>query len=142
ATATAGGVTAEAEIAFAVGSGRRGRSYLIEHDGYLFQSPITWYPLKGIWDLSPGYEHDPNALFSRPIGAECLFCHSNQVEADGRAPNHYQPPVFRGHAIGCERCHGPGGLHVERRRAGSDVADVDVSIINPRHLAPALREAV
>src|SRR6516162_159402 len=34
----------EAEVRFAVGSGARARSYLVDHDGYLFQSPITWYP--------------------------------------------------------------------------------------------------
>src|SRR5438128_2690225 len=36
----------EAPIAFAVGSARRGRSYLIQEDGFLLQSPITWYPQK------------------------------------------------------------------------------------------------
>src|SRR5262245_42604285 len=79
-----GAVRAEAEVAFAIGSGRRGRSYLIEDDGYLFQSPITWYPLKGIWDLSPGY-NEPTLHFTRPIVAECLFCHANQVEPDNHA---------------------------------------------------------
>jgi hypothetical protein len=140
-TAAAGGVQAEAEIAFAVGSGRRGRAYLIEHDGYLFQSPITWYPLKGIWDLSPGYD-EANPHFSRPIIADCLFCHCNQAEPDRHAANRYQPPLFRGHAIGCERCHGPGELHVQRRRAGSDEAGMEVTIVNPRHLDHALREAI
>lgn len=140
-TVVGGGVQAEAEIAFAIGSGRRGRSYLIEHDGYLFQSPISWYPLKGIWDLSPGYE-EANPHFSRPITAECLFCHCNQAEADRHAANRFQPPLFRGHAIGCERCHGPGELHVQRRRAGAVGAGVDVTIVNPRRLDHPLREAI
>jgi hypothetical protein len=140
-TVAAAGVQAEAEIAFAVGSGRRGRSYLIEHDSYLFQSPITWYPLQGIWDLSPGYDA-AGPHFSRPITAECLFCHCNQVEPDRHAANRFQPPLFRGHAIGCERCHGPGELHVQRRRAGTDAAGVDPTIVNPRHLDHGLREAI
>ena len=29
-------------IAYVLGSGRRGRSYLIDRDGLLFQSPIAW----------------------------------------------------------------------------------------------------
>src|SRR5262245_59480160 len=33
----------EAEVRYVVGSGRRGRSYLINHDGRLFQSPVSWY---------------------------------------------------------------------------------------------------
>ena len=111
----------EAEVQFAVGSGRQGIAYLIERDGFLFQSPITWYPRERQWDLSPGYEK-VNRHFDRPIQHECLFCHANRVEPVEGTVNRYQPPIFRGHAIGCERCHGPGELHVEtsdgRRRPG------------------------
>src|SRR5207302_405536 len=45
-------------------------------------------------------------------------------------------PVFDGFAIGCQRCHGPGELHVASRGTEKD------TIVNPRHLEPALREAV
>jgi Flp pilus assembly protein TadD len=139
---TAGpGVQAEAEIAYAIGSGRRGRSYIVDHDGYLFESPITWYPLKGIWDLSPGYRED-NPHFGRPIIAGCLFCHTNQVAPNAKTANRFEPSLFRGYAIGCERCHGPGELHVNRRRAGERVDGVDYSIVNPGRLEHSLREAV
>ena len=53
--------------------------------------------------------------------------------------NRYEPPIFQGHAIGCERCHGPGELHVER---GGVSAGPDLTIVNPGRLAPALRESV
>src|SRR5262249_36593676 len=43
------------EARFAVGSGARGRTYLIDRDGYLFESPISWYSEGPRWDLSPGY---------------------------------------------------------------------------------------
>ena len=33
----------EAEVKYAIGSGRQAFSYLIERDGFLFESPITWY---------------------------------------------------------------------------------------------------
>ena len=134
-------VEAEADIAYAIGSGRQGRSYLIDREGFLFQSPISWYPLKGTWDLSPGYE-EFNKHFNRPIVAECLFCHVNRVEPDTHAANLYYQPVFRGYAIGCERCHGAGELHVKQRRAGEPLAGIDLSIVNPRHLEHSLREAV
>ena len=113
----------EAEVQFAVGSGRQGIAYLIERDGFLFQSPITWYPRERRWDLSPGYEKS-NLHFDRPIQPDCLFCHANRVEPVAGTVNRYRPPIFRGHAIGCERCHGPGELHVKRpdvgRRPGHD----------------------
>jgi predicted CXXCH cytochrome family protein len=131
----------EAEVQYAIGSGTHGRGYLINRDGCLFQSPITWYPQKGIWDLSPSYEVR-NHHFARPITAECLFCHSNHALAVDDTLNRYQPPLFRGHAIGCERCHGPGELHVRRHDSGEDFPAPDDTIVNPRRLSPPLREAV
>src|SRR5262249_45569599 len=59
-------VEAEAEVQYAVGSGTRGRTYLIDHDGYLFQSPIAWYAEKGAWNLSPGYDR-LHRHFGRPV---------------------------------------------------------------------------
>jgi hypothetical protein len=131
----------EAEVDFAVGSSTRGRSYLISHDGYLFQSPITWYPQKRMWDLSPGYA-TRHHHFARPVTAECLFCHSNHAAEVSDTVNRYRLPIFQGYAIGCERCHGPGELHVRRHEQGDEFAGVDTTIINPRHLEPALRNAV
>ncbi len=137
----AGGVEARAEVHFAVGSGTRGRSYLVNRDGYLFQSPITWYPQKGLWDLSPRYERD-NHHFARPITPECLFCHSNHADHVEHTVNRYRGPIFRGHAVGCERCHGPGQLHVRRHEARENPDGPDDTIVNPGRLEPALRDAV
>jgi tetratricopeptide (TPR) repeat protein len=131
----------DAEVAFVLGSGVRGRSYLLNRDGYLFQSPVSWYTQKGAWDLSPGFEfsYPPE----RPVVASCLFCHSNQAEAVEDTRNRYRSPIFHGYGIGCERCHGPGGRHVDGRRQepnGDDTADW--TIVNPGRLTPQLREAV
>ena len=132
----------EAETQFVIGSGTRGAGYLIENDGYVFQSPISWYPQKGVWDLAPGYRQQ-NDHFDRPITAACLFCHCNRVEPVADTINRYQRPVFRGEAIGCERCHGPGELHVQRqRRKAGETSTRDDTIVNPRHLEPALRDAI
>jgi Flp pilus assembly protein TadD len=134
-------VEVDAEIAFVLGSGTRGRSYLLDRDGYLFQSPLSWYTQKSAWDLSPGFEHSYPP--ERPIEASCLFCHANQVEAVEDSRNHYRTPIFHGYGIGCERCHGPGALHVDRRRQDPDPVETpDWTIVNPRHLTPMLREAV
>ena len=70
----------EAEVRFALGSGTRGTAFLIERDGFLFQSPIAWFAQKGRWDISPGYgELNPRPNFERIIQPECLFCHTNQL---------------------------------------------------------------
>ena len=130
----------EAEVHFALGSGTRGTSYLIERDGFLFQSPITWFAQKGRWDISPGYgEMSERPNFERIIEPECLFCHTNQLRPVAEALNRYEPPIFEGHAIGCERCHGPGELHV---KGGGLSTEPDLTIVNPAKLAPALRDSV
>jgi tetratricopeptide (TPR) repeat protein len=128
----------KAEVAYAIGSGAHAISYLIQRGDYLFQSPITWFSQKKRWDLSPGFEtrHD---RFERTVAAECLFCHCNQVEPVEGTINRYREPLFRGHAIGCERCHGPGGLHVQDPGL---IDGCDPTIVNPAHLQPELREAV
>jgi hypothetical protein len=117
---------------YAVGSGSRGRSYLTDRSGYLFQTPISWFAQKQIWDLSPGFA--PELLAGRPVPGECLYCHANHAHFREGSINRYDEPVFAGHAIGCERCHGPGTLHVQS-------GDPD-DIVNPRRLTPALRDSV
>ena len=128
----------EAVARYALGSGTRGISYLVEHDGRLFESPISWYSQKKQWDLSPGYEQ-AGVHFDRPIEPSCLYCHANRVEPIEPSVNRYKEPIFLGHAIGCERCHGPGELHVRRQEI---VDGRDLTIVNPQHLEPALRAAV
>jgi Flp pilus assembly protein TadD len=130
----------EAEVKFALGSGTRGISYLLERDGFLFQSPIAWFAQKGRWDISPGYgEFTTRPNFERPIEPDCLYCHTNQFHAVAGTRNRYTTPIFQGHAIGCERCHGPGELHVQR---GGLSTESDFTIVNPANLAPALRDSV
>jgi hypothetical protein len=131
----------ETEVQYVLGSGTRGRSYLHEHDGYLLQSPISWFNQKKIWDISPGYT--PTLNFNRPITVECLFCHTNDANWVPHSVNRYRQPIFHGYRIGCERCHGPGELHVEARTRG-DVGDgIDTTIVNPGRLEdPVLRDSV
>jgi hypothetical protein len=127
------GKTTEAEVAYVLGSGRRGASFLVEKDGVLKQSPIAWYAQQGKWDLAPGYR-EQNQHFDRTIRPGCLLCHTNRFEVvEGHSP------TFHGLSIGCERCHGPGALHDGKAK----VADgIDLTIVNPADLAPALRESV
>jgi predicted CXXCH cytochrome family protein len=131
----------EAEIAYVIGSGTRGRSYIVNRDGELTQSPISWHSQSQRWDLSPGY-HQHNPHFERPLKVECLFCHSNRVVPVPDTVNQYVKPVFRGRTIGCERCHGPGELHVRERQRGGGGGAPERSIVNPAKLSAELRDAV
>lgn len=132
--------TVEAEVKFALGSGTRGTTFLIDRDGWLFQSPISWFAQEQRWDISPGYgEFSTHADFDRAIQPDCLFCHSNRVRPVAGTVNRYAQPIFEEHAIGCERCHGPGQLHVNRTGPSPER---DMTIVNPADLAPSLRDSV
>jgi tetratricopeptide (TPR) repeat protein len=117
---------------YLVGSGHFTRSYLVEIDGYLYESPITWYESKKKWDVSPGYDKAWNMSFERPVDTSCLFCHAGRVEA---VPDTAQRVSLHEKAIGCESCHGPGSLHEALHRNQKNVGSAeDLSIVNPGKL--------
>jgi predicted CXXCH cytochrome family protein len=131
------------EIAAVIGSGVHGRTYLVREQEFLCESPISWYSQKQIWDVSPGYER-AMPQFNRPITAQCMFCHVDHAAPVAGVVNRFREETY--HAIGCERCHGPGALHVRVRKQEADkgkpIQGLDTSIVNPRDLSPDLREAV
>src|SRR5262245_6422156 len=125
-----------------IGSGTRGRSYLCLDQGSLWQTPISWYTPEGRWDRSPGF--DLGLGGRRAIVPECLFCHANYVEPAPHAVNRYLQPMFKANqvTIGCERCHGPGQLHVAERSANATVNGIDTSIGNQDQLSSGLRAGI
>lgn len=129
----------EEVVRYLLGSGTRGYSYIIERgDGRLLQSPLSWYTQGQRWDLAPGY-HEGNQHFERPVLPECLFCHTDRVEEVPGSLNRFRTETV-GHAIGCQRCHGPSEQHV--KLVGSTDDEGVPTVINPALLEPALRDAV
>jgi Tfp pilus assembly protein PilF len=126
---------------YTIGSGRFSRSYLIELDGFLYESPATWYTARPGWGLSPGYEHY-NPGFQRPAELRCLTCHAGRVETVANSPQRVRLHAL---AIDCERCHGPGAIHVAKRESSNESipeGERDDSIVNPRLLDRRLREDI
>lgn len=106
----------------AVGSGRKGQTYLFWADSLIFQLPISYYQPTDSWVLSPGYGESA-ADFTRPIGPRCLECHTTYFEPMlGGKSNSY---VKENHMLGiqCERCHGPSADHVEYHKNNPDVTE-------------------
>lgn len=126
------GIRGTQELAFFVGSGRRGRSYLFSIDGFLYQSPASYYSQKKRWDMSPGYESAREMPFNRAIAPSCLSCHASQISAVKGTENRYEAMPFAQAGIGCERCHGPGSEHVKGKSP----------MINPGKLEAARRDSV
>ncbi len=114
-----------------VGSGTAARTFLTVDNGLYTEMPLTWYTQRKKWDLSPGYDV-LNNRFSREIPDRCMACH-NSYPSDVRYVKGKYEQVPEG--ISCERCHGPGSLHVDERLANPEPAsEVDLTIVNPAHL--------
>lgn len=128
-------------IAFTVGSGARGRSYLIHHDGRFHVSPISWYTQPKEWGLSPGYNPRSHPRFERQASHGCIACHAGQAVPHPSELNRFDEPPFREQAIGCERCHGPGRAHLQFHAQGGGRQSAD-PIVNPAKLSGAKRDAV
>jgi tetratricopeptide (TPR) repeat protein len=127
----------ERELTRVVGSGNHSRTYLVAIGSKLFQAPVCWYTLDRVWDLCPGFEQN-NDHFTREIDRTCVFCHNARMERLPGARNAYAEPIPQG--IDCERCHGPGKLHVERwARGETPTGEGDRAIVNPKRLPAALR---
>ena len=91
--------------------------------------------LKKKWDLPPGFEEGHNTRFTRKIGLECLSCHNAYPDFVIGSENKFKA-VPEG--INCERCHGPGSIHVAQRSTGSKIDTsryIDYSIVNPAKLS-------
>lgn len=121
-------------VTYIVGSGQHTNSHIININGYLHQAPITFYTQKGTWDLAPGFEKGLNSRFDRKIELECISCHNGYPEFVEGSLNKYTTVKL---GIDCERCHGPGSIHVANKQKG-DIVDTsqgpDFSIVNPRRL--------
>ena len=137
-------VLSEFPVKYVVGSGAHSRTYVVEADGFLIESPVTWYESRKAWDMSPGY-HGPDQIgFQRPVMEGCLYCHAGRSEAIRPTVNRMRLDEL---ALGCERCHGPASLHVERQKerqrlAKGPTGETDYTIVNPAHLSRDLAEAV
>jgi hypothetical protein len=130
------------EVHYAIGSGKRGRSYLIDRGGIMKVSPITWYSQAGRWDLSPGYQPRLHKRFDRRAVDLCLVCHVGRLSFDRDKPDRYGNPPLLEAAIGCERCHGPGAGHIRFHQGADPNSDQIDPIVNPARLDPARREDV
>jgi Flp pilus assembly protein TadD len=124
----------ELKIAYVMGSGNHSRSYLHRTTrDTLIELPLAWYPQGGgTWAMNPGFAGD-HLFTRRKVGYGCMFCHN----AYPKVPAHSEEPVYPGQlptGIDCQRCHGPGSVHVEAARTGAK--SLAGTIVNPARLSP------
>lgn len=124
----------EQRIDYIIGSGQHTNSHLFSENGYLYQAPFTWYAQKRKWDLPPGFDEGAVTRFSRMISLECMSCHNAYPDFVAGSENRFRS-ILQG--IDCERCHGPGSLHVQEKQAGKIIDTskyTDYTIVNPKKL--------
>ena len=127
------------QLAYYIGSGHRGRTYLFQQDNLWFEAPINYYGKKQLWDMAPGYTHAQTMPLTLPVDSNCLHCHASEVATavDG-VRNKYQAQPFAAGGIGCASCHGDPSSHLaaEAAHKGAGV------IVNPSKLGPTQRDSV
>ena len=135
------GQTFRAIVDYAVGSGDRGVSLVGRDDsGKARELRLSRYHDEagaGVWDLTTGHTPKPTAdadYLGRPLSADqargCLACHVTDPFSYAKNSG----PVALDRAIGCERCHGPGGNHVAAVTSGPVPNDLAIAA------APGLAE--
>ena len=134
-------VLADHPLVYRVGSGRFASTYVAEIDGFLVESPVTWYASSQSWRMSPGYDVPVHHSFQRGVSDDCLFCHAGRTSNPTGSLAKIEIHEL---AIACERCHGPGSLHVARHQAaaGAPGEAADWSIVNPGRLGREFAEAI
>ena len=131
------------KLAYVIGSGVNGFSYIVRRGDHLVQAPLSYYRRESTWGLSPGYElatPGEDYGFNRTIHEACLQCHAGRPLPVAGSDGQYEDPPFAEVAIGCENCHGPGRRHVDAKLAS--VETDDRSIVHPLKLPPRLAENI
>jgi cytochrome c-type biogenesis protein CcmH/NrfG len=122
-------------VDYIIGSGQHTNSHIHNSNGYLYQMPMTFFSQKKQWDFPPGFENGFNTHFNRKIGLECISCHNAIPDFVQGSENKFNSLP---EGINCERCHGPGSIHVQQRSTGATIDTskyIDYSIVNPGKLS-------
>ncbi len=123
------------ELRYFLGSGKRGRTYLFEQEGYWFEAPINWYAKKQIWDMTPNFLTAREMPLTLPVDPGCLHCHASGVaQSLPDARNHYAGEPFASGGITCASCHGDPTTHLASRGK--------VHMLNIDKLEPVRRDSV
>ncbi|MDG2220217.1 MAG: cytochrome c3 family protein [Rubripirellula sp.] len=131
--------TTEKPIVYTIGSGDHGKSYVYQDGKFFGQSPLSFYEGTQRWAMSPGYDLPFHPGFGRKLTSECFFCHVGSIDQKQGNPNDFTVQEI---TIGCERCHGPGELHVARYETTDQPIGDDNTIVNPVKLSRERSEAI
>ncbi len=122
-------------LLYYLGSGRRGRTWIYQREGYWYEIPINWYAKKHMWDMTPHFLQARSMPFTLPVDPGCLHCHASDVQASlPEARNKFAGPPFPRGGITCEACHGDPARHLAS--GGRE------PMLDPAKLAPIRRASI
>jgi len=132
---TDGKDTISVPIQYALGQGRMGQTYVLEHEGKFYESRMSFYNETKALDFTVGSPRGVPATLTEAFGRElqqtelvsCFGCHSSYATTGQKLQLEKL-----GHGIRCEACHGPGGAHVAAVKAGEPGYK---SVFNPGRLS-------
>lgn len=131
---TDGKETISVPILYAFGQGKAGQTYVLQYEGGLYESLVSFYnEIRGL-DFTIGAARGVPPSLKEALGrkmpdnevSSCFSCHSTggviggQIHLDRVAPG-----------VRCEACHGPGGPHSVAGKVGESNAKL---IFNPGRL--------
>jgi hypothetical protein len=131
---TDGVSTASAPIAYALGQGAAGQTYVIEYEGAFYETRVSYYTDVRTLGLTLGHLPAPPKSPAEALGRrmhadetrDCFSCHSTGgVEGRELKLERIESGVR------CEACHGPGADHITSMKAGTYAA---LKIQNPGRL--------
>ena len=119
----------ELEVHWVIGSGNHARTFLHQSpNGAITELPLSWYASGGRWGMSPGFDKPRHQDFTRELDHGCMFCHNGYPPGvEGRFGRAAVFPAELPQGIDCQRCHGPGAIHVANAVRGN--------IVNPAKLS-------
>ena len=132
---TDGKNTIKVPINYALGQGRMGQTYVLERNGNLYESRVSFYnEIKGL-DYTLGSPQVVPASLEEAFGrlletaevVKCFACHAN-----GAVVGQKLQLEKIDHGVRCESCHGPGMPHIVAVKEGEPGYK---SVFNPGRLS-------
>ena len=132
---TDGKETISLPILYAFGEGKAGQTYILQYEGAMYESLVSFYnEIRGL-DFTIGAARGVPSSLKHALGrklsdnevSNCFSCHSTGGVIGGQIHLDKITPGIR-----CEGCHGPGGQHVAAGKAGEPNAKF---IFNPSRLS-------
>ncbi len=121
-------------LAYYLGSGHIGLTYLYDKNGYWLESPVAFYEKLQGYAMKPGAEGMHTMPPALPLNPSCLRCHMGGVakQVEG-TDNLYRGLPFQQVGIPCEGCHGDAREHVATKG--------QAAVVNPVKLSPERRDS-